>query len=169
MTPAERKSIQNGIWLCKTCAKIIDSEPAAYPPEMLAVWKRHSEAGAARDSTASVDQIGLLLVDIVAARELVISFCGTWECNAPDMGFHVPFDVRSERLLKHSHARVNAYHKEVAPHVARVLTIARYILGSSHQAITDLERESVYASVNYIGMRECARMLQQLHSVLELR
>jgi len=85
------------------------------------------------------------------------------------MGFHVPFDILSERLLQYSHARVNAYHKEVAPHIARLLTIACYILGPSHQAIIDLERESIHASVNYIGMRECARMLQKLHSVLELR
>ncbi|MCX4560891.1 hypothetical protein OHA74_23275 [Streptomyces phaeochromogenes] len=169
MTSDERKSIQNGIWLCKTCAKIIDSEPAAYPPEMLAVWKQHAEAGAVRDSTVSGDQIGILLADIAAAREIVISFCETWERNAPDMGFDIPFKVLSERILKYSNARVNAYHKEVAPHVARVLAIASYILGSSHQAIIDLERESIHSSVNYIGMRECARMLQKLHSVLELR
>jgi hypothetical protein len=169
MTSDERKAIQNGIWLCKTCAKIIDSEPAAYPSEVLTVWKQHAEAGAVRDSAALVDQTGLLLADIAAARELVISFCETWERNEPHTGFEVPFDVRTETILRYSRDRVNSYHQEVEPHVTRVLVIARHMLGSSHQAIVDLERESAHASVNYIAMRECARMLQQLHSILELR
>ncbi|BCL29153.1 hypothetical protein GCM10017557_40120 [Streptomyces aurantiacus] len=169
MTPHERKSIQNGVWLCKTCAKIIDAEEAAYPPETLRVWKQHAEAGAVRDSAAAVDQTGLLLADIVAARELLLSFCEAWQRNEPSMSFEIPFAVRTENSLKYSSDRVNAYHREIEPHIARVLVIARHILGSSHQAIVDLESESTDAHVNYIEMRECARNLQQLHSILELR
>jgi hypothetical protein len=169
MTPNERKSIQNGVWLCKTCAKIIDTEEAAYPPETLRVWKRHAEAGAVRDSAVSVDQTGLLLADIIAARELLLSFCESWQRGEPSVDFDIPHNVRAENSLRYSNGRVNAYHREIEPHVARVVVIARHILGPSHQAVVDLEEESAYAFVNYIGMRECARKLQQLHSILELR
>lgn len=38
-TPEERKSIQNGIWLCAADAKIIDDDPQTYTVELLQGWK----------------------------------------------------------------------------------------------------------------------------------
>ncbi len=43
MTPAERKSEANGIWLCQTCSKLIDSDPAFYTKEVLQSWKKLAE------------------------------------------------------------------------------------------------------------------------------
>ena len=34
-----RKSASNGIWLCETCAKIVDSDVTAYPEALLRDWK----------------------------------------------------------------------------------------------------------------------------------
>jgi tetratricopeptide (TPR) repeat protein len=42
----ERKSAENGIWLCQTCAKLVDNDPARYPVEVLYEWKRGAEARA---------------------------------------------------------------------------------------------------------------------------
>lgn len=44
MTPEERKSIDNGIWLCDSCAKLIDSDEELYTVEMLKEWKKEAEA-----------------------------------------------------------------------------------------------------------------------------
>lgn len=44
MTPAERSDITNGIWLCRTCAKLIDSDEVKYTVEILYEWKRTHEA-----------------------------------------------------------------------------------------------------------------------------
>jgi hypothetical protein len=43
MTPEQRSSIDNGIWLCSTCAKLIDSDDSKYTPEFLRKWKKDHE------------------------------------------------------------------------------------------------------------------------------
>jgi len=42
----ERRSASNGIWLCQNCAKLIDSDLAAYSAESLREWKARAEAEA---------------------------------------------------------------------------------------------------------------------------
>jgi hypothetical protein len=46
LTNGERQSIQNGIWLCQTCAKLVDNDPTRYTVEVLKEWKALSEAAA---------------------------------------------------------------------------------------------------------------------------
>lgn len=43
MTPAERSSIVNGIWLCRKCAKLIDSDEIKYTVGLLHQWKAQHE------------------------------------------------------------------------------------------------------------------------------
>lgn len=43
MTHKERSSIDNGIWLCQMCAKLIDSDEKKYSPELLRKWKEEHE------------------------------------------------------------------------------------------------------------------------------
>ncbi|MHC1771710.1 MAG: HNH endonuclease [Flexilinea sp.] len=46
MTPEERKSIENGIWLCQNCAKLVDNDDRRYTIGLLIEWKRLSEQAA---------------------------------------------------------------------------------------------------------------------------
>ena len=46
LTSEERTSIENGIWLCQTCAKMVDNDPARYTVDLLRQWKRLSEEAA---------------------------------------------------------------------------------------------------------------------------
>jgi len=39
MTSAERSSGANGIWLCQSCSKLIDSDQSRYTVELLHQWK----------------------------------------------------------------------------------------------------------------------------------
>lgn len=43
MTPQERKSFENGIWLCQSCSKLIDTDTTRYTKETLQSWKRIAE------------------------------------------------------------------------------------------------------------------------------
>lgn len=47
MTPAQRASISNGIWLCQTCAKLVDSDVKKYPATLLLRWKEAGRSGVA--------------------------------------------------------------------------------------------------------------------------
>ena len=56
LTPEERKRPENGIWLCQTCAKLIDSDGPGYPEAHLREWKEIAEA------TALIELKGLRVV-----------------------------------------------------------------------------------------------------------
>ena len=42
----ERKSIDNAIWLCRTCGTLVDTDEAKYPAPLLRAWKGKAEADA---------------------------------------------------------------------------------------------------------------------------
>jgi len=46
MLDKQRRSVGNGIWLCQTCAKLIDSDESRYTIELLQKWKNNAEAEA---------------------------------------------------------------------------------------------------------------------------
>lgn len=46
LSPEERKSAGNGIWLCKVDARLIDVDPARYTEQVLRQWKVEAEARA---------------------------------------------------------------------------------------------------------------------------
>ncbi|MEV8325746.1 tetratricopeptide repeat protein [Kitasatospora sp. NPDC056731] len=62
--PAERSAASNGIWLCQTCSKLIDSDAVQFTVSLLHDWKRKSEATAipgAIDQPIESQSLGRLL------------------------------------------------------------------------------------------------------------
>lgn len=49
LTPEERRSAENGIWLCQTHAKLIDNDETRYTVDVVRGWKRQAEEAAIRD------------------------------------------------------------------------------------------------------------------------
>lgn len=43
LTSDQRSSVSNGIWLCQTCAKLIDDDELTYTPSLLHRWKEDAE------------------------------------------------------------------------------------------------------------------------------
>jgi hypothetical protein len=46
LTAQERGSLENGIWLCQNCGKLVDNDARQYPTDMLRRWKQLSEEAA---------------------------------------------------------------------------------------------------------------------------
>lgn len=68
LTPEQRTDSSNGIWLCQTCAKLIDSDPIRFSRIVLEGWKRAAERSAAVALTqgrnsSSASQPGLAKIE----------------------------------------------------------------------------------------------------------
>ncbi len=48
LTPEQRRSIANGIWLCQTCAKLVDSDHPRFSTGLLRSWKHQAEEDVTR-------------------------------------------------------------------------------------------------------------------------
>ena len=61
LTNKERKSPDNGIWLCQNCAKLVDNDAKRYTVELLKEWKKVSEDAALSEieGTTSVFELSL--------------------------------------------------------------------------------------------------------------
>jgi hypothetical protein len=53
MTAEERKGIGNGIWLCRSCADLIDTDDVRFTGEILQRWKQVAEQRAQKALAAS--------------------------------------------------------------------------------------------------------------------
>lgn len=65
LTPEERSDIGNAIWLCQSCAKLVDSDVIRFSEELLVTWKRkHEEIAKQRmvalDASDVVTGLGML-------------------------------------------------------------------------------------------------------------
>jgi len=65
MSPQDRRSEANGIWLCQTCGKLVDNDAARYTADLLHRWRRLSEEAALLDieSPANDEKVGRVTDD----------------------------------------------------------------------------------------------------------
>jgi tetratricopeptide (TPR) repeat protein len=82
MSSDERKSINNGIWLCQICAKLIDDDVVTYTKELLHGWKHKTEIIAVeqlKSSRSAVLKLKLAkIVTIDSAPPPSEHFIGRW-------------------------------------------------------------------------------------------
>ncbi|MBD1925444.1 hypothetical protein H6F74_03965 [Trichocoleus sp. FACHB-90] len=86
MTPAERSNITNGIWLCRKCAKLIDSDDKKYTVELLYDWKRNHESQVERKLNGTGWQREIIDLNLkpfenesAASRQIAIDKPEFWE------------------------------------------------------------------------------------------
>ncbi len=85
LTSEQRQHPDNGIWLCQSCSKLIDSDEPAYPIELLQGWKLQAEAQAKlgivqptqanSEQSLAVEEIELL---IAGAKTDGLRIMSTW-------------------------------------------------------------------------------------------
>jgi tetratricopeptide (TPR) repeat protein len=71
LTSAQRAAERNGIWLCQTCAKLIDSDLARYTVDVLHQWKAVAEGHAASMLASGAGSVGGKVWSPYAARPLL--------------------------------------------------------------------------------------------------
>ncbi|MEA1958545.1 MAG: hypothetical protein U9N44_02570, partial [Chloroflexota bacterium] len=67
-TQEERSSIENGIWLCQTCAKLVDNDEKKYTVSILKHWKDQAEKRAKR----ALENPKLVSFSFLEAQSLVV-------------------------------------------------------------------------------------------------
>ena len=73
LTPEQRRSVENGIWLCQNHAKLIDSDEPQFTVDLLRQWKQDAEEAATRELAGheARSQLGdLALPDADALRRI---------------------------------------------------------------------------------------------------
>jgi hypothetical protein len=117
LTKQERQSPENGIWLCQSCAKLVDNDSNKYKVTLLYQWKILSELTAKQElenripisDTSSIKNIAKLestmpelinemrqdLMNHPLSREFVI-LKKTWSYNSQDFYLVYYYDDHSE-------------------------------------------------------------------------
>ncbi|WP_207286410.1 hypothetical protein [Pseudomonas sp. FW300-N2A2] len=90
MTADERSAAANGIWLCQSCSKLIDTDEVRFPVELLKKWKFEAEKRAMEligKTSIGPDELQQKLVEAVAsATQLAYTGMGDFS-RAPLPGF----------------------------------------------------------------------------------
>jgi len=74
MSSEQRKSIENGMWLCQNCAKLVDNDEERYNVKLLREWKASAEQRALHEIEQGVNSselrrvLGAALVPCIAVR-----------------------------------------------------------------------------------------------------
>lgn len=115
-TPEERRHISNGIWLCRECGQIVDSDESDHTPDQLRKWKADHEAMIAEvrtkgySSSLALLQSGKREPDV--ARDLILSFDNH---RALWVTFDAEFPDRVRDSLDRLRAHIISLRRQVAP------------------------------------------------------
>lgn len=105
-TPAQRKAITNGLWLCRECGDIVDKDDAPHPPSLLSQWKTDHEAMIAEVRTKGYATSLALLqsrhVEPAAAKKIISAL---EDRRALWQSFDAEFPDRVRQSLDHLRSR----------------------------------------------------------------
>lgn len=107
LTKEERKGIDNGIWLCQTCAKLIDSDEQQYTIDLLRNWKIEAENSAMRNIEGGYSFYSYKLDRTIFAQSTLIDQLGEMLSNDADKTIEIlrntwreGYKERAENQLK---------------------------------------------------------------------
>lgn len=93
MTPKERKSIDNAIWLCTACADRVDVDEQKYPVTLLRAWKEKVENLASRQLGSPIPNHN----DALKAFG-ILGGCAPFDSNAIIPGVHGAYKQKLESM-----------------------------------------------------------------------
>lgn len=114
-TPAQRKAISNGFWLCRECGDIVDKDDAPHSPTLLRQWKADHEAMIAEVRTqgyaASLTLLQSRRVEPAVARRIISAL---EDRRALWQTFDAEFPDRVRQSLDHLRSRFVDLRSELA-------------------------------------------------------
>ena len=81
LTPEQRSSEMNGIWLCQNCAHLIDVDIEKYPETLLRKWKQIAENSAYRD-IIGLRNSSLMKASLEKIQLIDMFICPTNDCDS---------------------------------------------------------------------------------------
>jgi hypothetical protein len=183
MTPEERASATNGIWLCASCSATVDKMPDAFSVDTLRYWKQAAERAAARDAQLTTYDIDGLIAEIdnlyhalisFAQKNMMLSTVMSFNRREPKWGEMSEeakarnWEEETNRLLESSVQRKHEYLTEVQPQVTTILNRISVVLGRP-SLIEDLRSNILSAQTNDLGVIDLAEKILELQSQLLYR
>jgi flagellar biosynthesis regulator FlaF len=114
-TPAQRKAISNGLWLCRECGDIVDKDDASHSPDLLRQWKSDHEAMIAEVRTKGYARSLALLqsrhIEPAIAKKIISAL---EDRRALWQTFDAEFPDRVRQSLDHLRSRFVDLRSEVA-------------------------------------------------------
>lgn len=89
LTQEQRTSIENSIWLCQNCAKLVDNDTNRFTVVTLKNWKQNAEAIAS-------EGVGL---DVIEARNMLPQPASAIHAPIPRIA-DLPYDLAREKLIQ---------------------------------------------------------------------
>ena len=139
LTSDKRKEASNGIWLCQTCAKLVDNDPLRYTVEKLYDWKSKAEE-------ATIQEIeGELQISVQEGRDTFQKLEEQFPAFASRLGpDHYAVEAQSERAERRLNLLIEQ--RSLTPDKVR------------QELISLVERASV-GDLMYAETSICARIL----------
>lgn len=119
LTPDERASFDNGIWLCQTCAKLVDNDPLRFTASLLRQWKDGAEATA----LAAIGRTAPTPVSHPVQAALEANRAILWSVTAYDRTIRDPM-VRESGLREHADCRI----EQITPFYVRLVDIGSGVI-----------------------------------------
>jgi tetratricopeptide (TPR) repeat protein len=124
LSPDERSSLKNSIWLCRICARRIDADPNAYPTELLREWKRKGESLASNEIGRPREPAAIRTQTISDMKQAVLEALAETGANSQNW-----VDVELESVVQN----IKAYRYEGARSLLQNLHENRWTDLSDHQ------------------------------------
>ena len=87
LSPTQRKAAANAIWLCQTCAKLIDNDEVRYTVETLRTWKEKAEEEQRRrvkTATATRGELVMVGLDVAFYAQCEAHSDAEWVFSSPN-------------------------------------------------------------------------------------
>ncbi len=146
-TEAERRSANNGIWLCRECGDMVDKDEPGFPVDKLRAWKCNHEAMIAevrqQGWSKSIELLRSNSMSIDLARRIIVLFEDRRVFWA---SFDAEFPDRVRMSLEQLRANLSTLRRECAPEgsmdkfiVALLKTIRHFFNQVEHLDLTKLQ------------------------------